>query len=141
MRFATALLALVFAFGCATAKDPLDHRGALKDTQKRYINFIRWHDAERAAVFVVPTKRAAFLAAAKELETLEISDYELGEVEYGAQDMTASIDVMYRGYSLTHLIEHKVHVTQKWQRDEANDWKVDPDLENVVAQLRGEPPK
>jgi hypothetical protein len=92
-------------------------------------------------VFVIPAKRAAFLTAARELDTLEIGDYEIGEFEYGPEDMTASIDVVYRGYSLTRLIETTVHVTQKWKRDENNDWKIDPDLEDVVAQLRGEPPK
>jgi hypothetical protein len=141
MRFAMALLALVVAVGCTSPTDPLDHRGALKDTQKRYTNFLRWRDAERAAQFVVPERRAKFLSLAKELENLEIGDYELGEVEYGADDMTASIDVTYRGYSLSHLIEHKVRVTQKWRRDDGNDWLIDPDLEEVVAQLRGEPPK
>jgi hypothetical protein len=140
MRFAIALLAVACALGCQTAKDPFDHRGALVTAQKKYTNLIRWRDAERAAVFIVPERRARFLELAGNLELMEISDYELGEIEYGADDMTASVDVTYRGYSLAHLIERKIRVTQKWERDENDQWHVDPDLDVVVAKLRGEAP-
>ena len=133
-------LAVAGSTGCMTALgDPLGHRDALAESQKRYTDLIRWRDAERAAIYVDPELREAFLAHAKELETLEISDYELGETEFGEDDETAKIDVTYRGYSLSHLIERKVRVTQEWHRDEGNTWLVRPDLEDVVAELRGLP--
>lgn len=142
MRSALLLLATVVvlgASGCMSVVDPLGHRDALEDAQKRYTDLIRWRDAERAAVFVDPELRKDFLEQAKALETLEISDYELGDLEFGQGDETAKIDVTYRGYSLSHLIERKVRVTQEWHRDEGNHWLVRPDLQDVVAELRGLP--
>lgn len=138
-------LTLVFAglivlatAGCMTVTDPLGHRDALEDAQKRYTDLIRWRDAERAAIFVDPEMRKDFLEQAGELENLEISDYELGDLEFGDGDETATIDVTYRGYSLSHLVERKIRVTQEWHRDEGNTWLVRPDLEDVVAKLRGD---
>ncbi len=143
MRRVLLLLAgllMLCAAGCVSALvDPLGHRDALEDAQKRYTDLIRWRDAERAAIYVDPKLREDFLEHAKELETLEISDYELGDPEFGEGDETAKIDVTYRGYSLSHLIERKVRVTQEWHRDEGNTWLVRPDLEDVVAELRGLP--
>jgi len=71
-------LMLLGAAGCMTVTDPLGHRDALEDAQKRYTDLIRWRDAERAAIFVDPEMRKDFLEQAEELENLEISDYELG---------------------------------------------------------------
>jgi hypothetical protein len=139
MRALLALLALLFALGCASASDPLGHRDALEVAQKRYTNLIRWRDAERAVQFVDPSLRDQFLAHAGELENLEISDYELGEIEYDEDGKTARVEVTYRGYALNQLIERKVRVTQEWHRASGNDWLVRPDLEAVVAQLRGAP--
>jgi hypothetical protein len=131
---------LALAAGCVSPSDPLDHRGALEDAQKRYTNMIRWRDAAKAVQFVEPSLRDQFLAHAGELESLEISDYDLGEIVYGDDDKSATVEVTYRGYSLSHLVERTIHVTQKWSRESGNDWHVSPDLETVVAQLRGQAP-
>jgi hypothetical protein len=143
MRTLPLLLCALCAFaatGCMTViEDPLGHREALEDAQKRYTDLIRWRDAEKAAIYVDPELRKEFLAQAEVLETLEISDYEIGDLEFGEDDETATIDVTYRGYSLSHLIERKIRVTQEWHRDEDNTWLVSPDLDDVVAKLRGVP--
>jgi hypothetical protein len=143
MRNLLFLLTAVCAFaatGCMTViEDPLGHREALEDAQKRYTDLIRWRDAEKAAIYVDPELRKEFLDQADELETLEISDYELGDLEFGEDDETATIEVTYRGFSLTHLVERKIRVTQKWHRDDDNAWLVRPDLDDVVAKLRGVP--
>jgi hypothetical protein len=141
MRIRLALCLLLLATGCIKPNDPLGHRDALTDAQKRYTNFIRWRDAEKAVQFVDPELRKNFLAHAAELEDLEISDYEVGEIEYDEGEKKASVEVTYRGYSLSHLIERKIRVTQEWHRLGSNDWRVRPDLEAVVAQLRGDAPK
>lgn len=137
MRIRSAIFAVWLAAGCATVSDPLGHRDALEDAQKRYTDMIRWREAERAVQFVEPSMREQFLAHAGLLETLEISDYQLGEIVYDEEDQTARVEVTYRGYSLSHLIERKVHVTQEWHRGEGNDWLVRPELETIVAKLRG----
>jgi hypothetical protein len=140
IRCALALsLALLLAQGCMSPRDPMGHRDALKDAQKRYTNLIRWRDAERAVEFVDPELRDKFLANAAELENLEISDYELGEIQYADDDTTARIEVTYRGYSLNQFVERKVRVIQEWHRVSGNDWRVHPDIDAVVAQLRGTP--
>lgn len=135
-----ALFALLLATSCVSPRDPLGHRDALSDAQKRYTNFIRWRDAEKAVQFVEPELRKEFLSHASALELLEISDWEVGEIDYDEDDLTARVEVTYRGYSLAHLVERKIRVTQEWHRSGANDWRVRPDLETVVAQLRGEAP-
>jgi hypothetical protein len=141
MRTALVLFAASICLasaGCISVADPLGHRDALEEAQKRYTDLIRWRDAERAAVFVEPELRKKFLEYAEALETLVISDYELGDLEFGEDDKTATISVTYRGYSLSHLIERKIRVTQEWHRNEEDSWLVRPDLEDVVAKLRGD---
>jgi hypothetical protein len=132
-------LTLLLSQGCVSPKDPMGHRDALKDAQKHYTNLIRWGDAEHAAEFVDPELRDKFLAHAEDLETLSISDYEVGEIEYADDDTTARVQVTYRGYSLTQFVERKVRVTQEWRRVSGNDWRVHPDIDAVVAQIRGTP--
>lgn len=134
------LAATLLALGCISPEDPLGRRDALEDAQKRYTNMIRWGDAAKAVQFVEPTMREKFLANADALRNLEISDYDLGDIEYGDDDMTAHVDVTYRGYSLSHLVEREIHVTQEWKREGGNDWRVAPDLDNVIAQLNGQAP-
>ena len=141
MRSLLSLCLLLLAAGCISPSDPLGHRDALEDAQKRYTNFIRWRDAAKAVQFVDADLRPKFLAQAAALETLEISDYEVGEIEYDDEENTARVEVTYRGYSLAHLIERKIHVTQEWRRSGNNDWRVRPDLDAVVAQLRGGAPQ
>jgi hypothetical protein len=134
------VVALLWLSACVSPTDPLGRRDDLQETQKRYTDLIRWRDAERAAAFVDPELRAKFLEQAKALDSLEISDYEVSDIEWGPQDKTAKIDVTYRGYSLAQLIERKVRVTQEWHRDASNTWLVRPDLEAVVAKLQGTTP-
>jgi len=141
MRIRLALSLLVLLAGCVSPSDPLGHRDALEDAQKRYTNFIRWGDAEKAVQFVEPDLRAKFLAQASNLELLAISDYDIGEIEYNDDENTATVEVTYRGYSLAQFVERKIRVTQEWKRSGTNDWRVRPDLERVVALLRGETPK
>jgi hypothetical protein len=142
MRFRCALalsVALLLAQGCVSPHDPMGHRDALKDAQKHYTNLIRWGDAHRAVEFVDPDLRDKFLAHAADLEDVAISDVEIGEIEYADEDTTAHVDVTYRGYSLSQFVERKIHVTQEWHRISGNDWRVHPDIDTVVAQLRGTP--
>lgn len=139
MRVSIAIAAALLALGCASMSDPLGHRDALSDAQKRYTDLIRWRDAAKASIFVEPTLRKQFLAQADLLETLEISDYEIGDVEWGEGDKTATVPVTFRGYSLSHPVEHKVVVTQEWHRGDDDAWRVTPDLDAVVAALRGTP--
>jgi hypothetical protein len=141
MRATSWLSVALLVLGCVSPSDPLGHRDALEDAQKRYTDMIRWRDAEKAVQFVEPSMREQFLANASLLETLEISDYDLGEFEYGEDDTTAQVEVTYRGYSLSHLIERKVRVTQEWRRDDDHGWRVTPDLASVIAQLKGLPPR
>jgi hypothetical protein len=136
MRFWIAALAACLALGCSTVDDTLAHRDDLEEAQKRYTQLIRWRDAERAARFVVPERRESFMELAKNLELIEISDYELGEFQFGDDDKTASIEVTYRGYMLNQLVERKIHVTQKWRRNDGEQWMIDPDLEYVVSELQ-----
>jgi hypothetical protein len=139
MRWGLVFCLAGLALGCVSPTDPLGHRDALVDAQKRYTDFIRWRDAEKAVQFVDEDLRPGFLAQAEALELLEISDYETGEFEYEDDEKTARVEVTYRGYSLAHLIERKIRVTQEWHRTDDNDWRVRPDLEKVVAKLRGAP--
>jgi len=134
------LAATLLALGCISPDDPLGRRDALEEAQKRYTNMIRWGDAAKAVQFVEPSAREKFLANADALKKLAISDYELGEIKYDDDGATAHVEVTYRGYALAQLVEREIKVTQEWKREGGDDWRVQPDLDNVIAQLNGLPP-
>ena len=116
---------------CVSPSDPWEHREALKKSQKRYTEAIRWGDIEKASRYVDPELREAFLALSSSFETVRITDYEIGELDLEEEKQErAEVDVTYRGYVMPHYLERRVNEQQVWVRDEGmgNEWRVRPEL-------------
>jgi hypothetical protein len=140
MRAAARWVAMV-ALGCAACVSPSDpwERGeALKQTQKRYTEALRWGDLEKAARYVDPEMRGDFLAQADAFESVRITDYDIGEVDLDQDTLAqAEVDVTYRGYALPRLVEKRVKDHQVWYRDKesGNEWRVRPQLAAMLDSI------
>lgn len=135
------LLALVGSLlaGCVSPTDPWGREDALEEAQRKYTELIRWGDVERAAQYVVPDQRDAFLRLAASMAHLRITDYEIGEIEFG--EASASVTVVYHGYEVAQLLERSGREHQEWVREGIdNTWQVRPQLQRVVHALEGLPP-
>ncbi len=122
------VLLLAGPSGCITwFTDPMGRKAAFDDTQRQYTNYLRWGEIEKASTFVDPTLREAFVAQAPVFETMRITDYSIGEVEY--LDDSATVTVTYQGYSLESFVERKIREDQSWYREEgSNRWLVRSDV-------------
>src|SRR5262245_47508034 len=145
MRRTLSLLGLVGAAilgaACAaTFADPLGRENSLEDAQRQYTQLVRWGEIEKASAFVEEDGRAALLAHGPRLETIRITDYETGNIEYQSSD-EATVTVTYRAYSLATVLEKEISEKQAWSRTPglANVWRVRSELPALLAQLKGEP--
>ena len=123
--------------GCITwFTDPMGRHAAFDDTQRQYTNSLRWGEIAKASAFVDPALREAFLAQEPAFESMRITDYSIGEVEY--QDDSAKVTVTYQGYSLVSFVERKIREDQSWYRESgSNRWLVRSDVE-AFAKVFGE---
>ena len=120
-------LLLVGPTGCITwFSDPMGHKAAFDDTQRQYTNYLRWGEIGKASAFVDPALREAFLEQAPVFESMRITDFEIGEVEYTNDGATVS--VTYQGYSLETFVERKIREDQSWYREGTNRWRVRSDV-------------
>ena len=132
------VLVLAPATGCVSFTDPLGRQDALAETQRRYTDLVRWGDLEGAGRFVDPELREEFEQLAGGFEKLRITDHEIGEIEHG--ERTAHVTVIYKGYSIAHLVEHTSRERQEWIRSGVkNVWHVRPQLAVLLAELQGLP--
>ena len=124
--------------GCVSPTDPLGRQDSLEEAQQRYTELIRWGEVERAAMYVDPELVDDFLTLAGTMANLRITDFDTGEIEFG--DDTAVARVVYRGYSISEFVERAARETQDWYREGGltDPWRVRPQLQHVVAVLRGE---
>jgi hypothetical protein len=125
--------------GCITSfTDPMGHHTAFNDTQRQYTQYVRWGEFEKASAFVDPALRARFLEHAPAFESMRITDFAIGEVDY--RDDSAKVTVTYDGYSLDSLVEHKIREEQDWYREKSsNRWRVRSDaavFANAVGAAR-----
>ena len=131
-------LCLLGSGGCpAMITDPLGRHHSLELTQREYTNMIRWGDVERADELVDPEHREAFLGFVPAFEDIRITDYEIGRLLY-QPDETVTVQVTYRGYSLTTLIEQTIGEKQEWYRPEGmgNTWLVRPEIAGIANAFR-----
>jgi len=111
--------------GCIT--DPMGYRVSFDDTQRQYTQYLCWGEIEKASSFVDPELREAFLEQAPVFETMRITDFEIGQVEY--EGVSAKVSVTYQGYSLESFIERKIREDQTWHREEGTTrWLVRSDV-------------
>jgi hypothetical protein len=140
---AIALLPVLFSSGCIApifveaAMDPMGYKAAFKSAQHEYTKMVRWADIEGAAKYVHPEMREEFLSYEGSFEGIRVTDFEVGEVQYGEGEATATVRVTYHAFAMDAMLEKKIKETQHWERTGKSNqsWVVRPDLERLVAQV------
>lgn len=132
------LLVVIASAGCAaTFTDPTGKQTALELAQREYTQRIRWGELERASHYVDPGMRDDFLAQQELFESLRVTDFEIGEIEFFDEENAAEVTVTYRAYSLATLIEKPIREKQEWHREDglSNTWLVKTELPAVLQTL------
>lgn len=141
MRLAVRALpafALLATLGCAGSLLDFNAQDkALEEAQQRYTELVRWGEIEGASAYVDPAISADFLVAADRLRDVRFTDFENGQLHFGDDSNTATVDVVYRAYSVKTLVEKRFREHQVWYREASagNDWRVRPDLDAIANEL------
>ena len=140
-----ATLPLIFLTGCVAPlfiemfKDPMGRHDSLVRAQREYTNALRWGNPDAAIGFVHPDLRDAFVAELQEFRGIRVTDYNVGKIEWGAEQATATLVVTYHAYSLSSMIEIEIRETQQWERLSReklkNDWVVRPEIEGLIDKV------
>jgi hypothetical protein len=132
-------LPLLFSTSCmGLFTDPLGRRTSLKDSQREYTKYVRWGDIEAASEYIDPELRDAFLGYGSVFEGVRITDFDIGKINWGEGQASATVRVTYHGYSQATLVEKQIHETQEWVRPgRTNTWWVRPGLEGLVGDITG----
>lgn len=137
MAVITAALA---AAGCsATLVDPMGRGNALEEAQKNYTQLIRWGEIGRAADYVDPELREAWLSRGPRLESVRISDYETDSFDMADDEDSATVTVTYHAFSYVTALEKSIREEQHWYREGglANVWRVRSGLPEQLDELEG----
>ena len=122
---------------CVSPNDLMDRKGSLEESQLRYTQLVRWGELEKASAYVDPELRDDFRSHAAAFETIRITDYEIGDIAYDDGLASATVEVTYRGYVLTALVERPIRETQRWYREGGSSWLVRTEIGGVVDGVRG----
>ncbi len=132
-RLLGLLLPLLGAgLGCTAFGDPLGRERALAEAQLRYTQQVRWGNLDAASEFVEPALREEFLGQQPAFETIRITEFEIGRIDYGEDRESATVRVTYRAYSLASLQEQRIEERQRWVRPGGNTWFVRPELAGLL---------
>ncbi len=115
------------AFGDIRPDDPMDRQMSLEEQHTHYSDLVRWSQFDKAATYIKPSERAAFVRAMPDFEEMRFSDWKAEPWEFDDAETLdhAVIEVTYRGYSMQNPFEVEIHETQKWSRaGRANHWTV-----------------
>lgn len=112
--------------------DPLGRYDALEDAQRRYSELLRWGEIEMAAVYVEPEHMLEWQAQAQAFSEIRITDFDIGNIIYSEDKSVATVIVTYHGYNKRTLLEQPVRETQTWTRKMGNDWRITPEIAQIV---------
>jgi len=115
------------AFGEFRPDDPLNRQYSLERVQREYSYQIRWSNFKKAAQFVEPKQRAAFMDWGPDPKKFRFTDYLIGDLVVEDEEKRHStVEVTYTLYSLFALVEYEIHETQVWTRKgRGNYWFVE----------------
>jgi hypothetical protein len=136
------LVPLLLCTGCISVvfdmfHDPMGREAALRLAQREYTKFVRWSDVEAAARFVHPEDRERFLAYEGQFDAIRITDFDVGQIDFGEEQTTATVRVTYHAYSMQSMLEREIKETQRWERvGKGNEWYVRPELDGLVGQVK-----
>lgn len=109
----TALTLAAGAVACATNGSS----AVLEDHLRRYNQYVRWSDYDRASEFVDPELQAEFRARGDALSGVRFTDYEVRSFEMDEENEQAHVEVWYTAYHTRHLVEVGFVEEQDWARD------------------------
>jgi hypothetical protein len=137
---AVLLVPLFVSSGCIAllfdiADDPMGRKAALRQLQREYTNAVRWGEIEQAADLVHPELRDEFLSYEGEFTGIRVTDFNVGKITYGEELKTAHVRVTYFAYALKAMTEVEIRETQEWERLEGDDWRVRPQLDDIIDQV------
>ena len=73
---------------------------------------------------------------AGQFDAIRITDFEVGQIDFGEEHATATVRVTYHAYSMQSMLEREIEETQRWERvGKGNEWFVRPELEGLVGQV------
>ena len=123
----TGVLLLPPLAGCTTAGH---QRTVLRETQKLYTQHMRWSDYEKAALFVAPEEREAFLERTDQLGHLRIIDYRVRLMDIEDEVLSATALVSYSAYRRASPVAITIRERQQWLREEGTGkWHVKSSFE------------
>jgi hypothetical protein len=132
-RLLVLLALLATAGGCAALADPMGRGLALENAQLRYTQHVRWGDLDAASEFVDPALRAEFLRFVPAFESIRITEYDIGRIDYADDRESATVRVTYHAYSLASAQERRIEEEQRWVRPGmGNTWWVQPRLAGLL---------
>lgn len=138
IRLATRGLVLALAAlaaGCTTLGDPLHREDDFKDSQRKFTQFVRWGNFQGAALYLVEEQQEEFMTLAPQLSDVRFTDYEILRVDLEDDMKSATVDVIYTGYTLSSPIARTMRLHQIWKRDDEGDWKVTVALDPIRQAL------
>jgi hypothetical protein len=110
---------------------PKERRERLNDSAIRYTSFLRFGNVEMASAFVEPTLRTQFATVfgASDRNLLRFTEIEVGEMEFGPERGSATVQVQARMYRLPSVREVSLIESQRWRYDPGSQrWYVTPDF-------------
>ncbi|HJO25347.1 MAG: hypothetical protein QF890_00920 [Myxococcota bacterium] len=138
-------LSTTFATGCVAPlfiemfKDPMGRHDSLVRAQREYTNALRWGNTDAAVSFVHPDLRENFVSELQKFKEIRVTDYDVGKIQWGEEQATATLVVTYHAYSLSSMLEQEIRETQHWERLSGeklkNDWVVRPAIEELIDKV------
>ncbi len=131
MRRGAAALMLGF---CLAACAAIQQGGPVEQLRKSvdgYNHAYRWKNYQRAAAFLPPDQRAAFVSAYDEDDKkLHVENYQVLKVDLATED-SAKVFIRYRYMLLPSVTVEKRRVVQHWQRIRGN-WLLEQEDDSIV---------
>ena len=116
-RFAPGGLALFLTVACSS--DGMQSK--FHDTSRAYNRHLRWGDDDRAAEYLPPAARDAFLSLRERVsEHLVVVDYELTRLELDKETGAATSRAVISWHTEDRLIVETTQVDQLWQWHNGN---------------------
>jgi hypothetical protein len=136
------LLATALSHGCAFGEirpeDRFRMQYNLDEVHKQYTDYVRWSKFNQASQFMDKADRPAFLRMMPDFDEVRFSDWKAKPYQLNEELTSTTIEVTYRGYSMTTPFEVKVHESQEWQREgKGNVWKLKNTTFHDLDQLAG----
>jgi hypothetical protein len=122
-----AVACLIGSLGCAFGEfrpeDPFQRKYSLETAHKIYTDAVRWSKLDEASQFIAVDHRKDFIALMPTFDQIRFSDWESLPFDLDEELREATIEVTYKGYSMSMPLEVSIHETQTWSREgRGNAW-------------------